>query len=558
MRLYQCKTAHAHLSFIIIRMALDSTQKRTFLVLLLLSLVYFLIFVPPNMAASKNIEMVSVFEPDEAVPLPYVFNMIRPADSLKQALIQFAFYKYYFYGFPYFAYSAALLFPLQWLNLINNTSLVMLILRQLVSLLPLLAAIWILVYLQTRFKGYRAILLFIFLVSLPVVLKNNFWWHPDGLAILFAVLAIFFLERDDLQFGKNFYLSAVMCGVSAGAKGVGFFLFLTIFVYLVMGRVAKKISMRKVLISAFGFLGCMAAAYLLVFPTLAYPGIRERYFQVMISEYSLISQGYEVEYAKGISVALPAILKDYASPVFLLLVIGGCAWGMLKSTRKLFFVILLTWLIPITFSVFFLIHYKFQYWLPVALPLFSTIVIFFPEKFDFRENIRNWKIINWSSLVAVVIISCQFLVNINQDFSLYSVRLFREQNSPAIQFYGRVEQILSPLLDNRGYHLYHDVRMYVPARPDWNIESIFEMLDYDFLKEKSFDLILLRQQRIFDYLDPDAIALDADQMAKSQVFYRDAQQGNITGYHLLYRDTYGLVFVRNRLYQNNFQTLNTS
>lgn len=170
-------------------------QKKIICILLFLSIVYFLIFIPPNIAASKNLAMVSVFEPDEAVPLPYVFNMIRPADNLKNALLQFAFYKYYFYGFPYFAYSAFVLLPLQWLNQINNIPLVMLFLRQLVSLLPLLVAIWVLVYLQTRFRGYRAILLFIFLVSLPVVVRNNFWWHPDGLAILFAILAIFFSKK---------------------------------------------------------------------------------------------------------------------------------------------------------------------------------------------------------------------------------------------------------------------------------------------------------------------------------------------------------------------------
>lgn len=288
-------------------MALDRAQKKTFLVLLLLSLVYFLVFIPPNMAASNNIEMVSVFEPDEAVPLPYVLNMIRPTDSLKQALIQFAFYKYYFYGFPFFAYSAALLFPLQWLNLVNNTSLMMLVLRQLVSLLPLLAAIWILVYLQTRFKSYRAILLFVFLACLPVVLKNNFWWHPDGLAIMFAMLAIYFLERDDLHFGRNFYFSAAMCGISAGTKGIGFYFFLTILVYLVLGLFQKRRTLWNTILSAVGFVSCMAVAYLLVNPTLIYSGVRERYFQVMFSQTQLLSRGYEIEYARGLTAAVPGV-----------------------------------------------------------------------------------------------------------------------------------------------------------------------------------------------------------------------------------------------------------
>ncbi len=251
----ECAVNHC----IILPMSRDRTQKNTILILLLLSLFYFFLFIPPHYCCLANyIEMVSVFEPDEAVPLPFVLNMIRPANCFKNALIQFAFYKYYFYGFPYFAYSALLLFPLRWFEQLGNIQLVMVILRQMVSLFPLLVAIWVLVYLQTRFKGYRAVLLFIFLVSLPVVFRNNFWWHPDGLAILFAMLAIFFLERDDLCFGKNFYFSAAMCGISAATKGIGLYFFLAIPVYLLLGLFHKKIAFKIIFISALGFLASMA------------------------------------------------------------------------------------------------------------------------------------------------------------------------------------------------------------------------------------------------------------------------------------------------------------
>ncbi len=533
-------------------MSRDRTQRNTILILLLLSLLYFVLFIPPNNAASENLEMVSVFEPDEAVPLPYVLNMIRPADNLKNALIQFAFYKYYFYGFPHFAYSAVLLLLLRWQSLLENTSLVMVTLRQMVSLLPLLAAIWVLVYLQTRFKGYRAILLFVFLVSLPVVFRNNFWWHPDGLAILFAILAIFFLERDDLRFGKNFYFAAAMCGISAGTKGIGFYFFLTIIVYLILGYFVKKISIRKLFILAFGFLVGMLAAYWLVNPTLVYSSIRERYFQVMLSQSRLLSQGYEVLYPKGLLSILPEILKDYAILPFLLLVFGACIWGLLYGQKRLLFTILFTWTIPITISILFFIHYKFQYWLPVALPLFSTFAILLPEKLDIHEIVSGRDIRKWIPLLVLLFFSTQLSINIVKDVNLYTERLYREQNSSDIQFYDRVKNILSPLPENRTYHVYYDVRMYVPARTDWYCESIFEMLNYAYLKEKTFDVILLRQQRIYDYLNPRVVGLNADNLSASQTLYKDAQSGEITDYQLLYRDEYGLIFVRERLYQNHF------
>lgn len=348
-----------------------------------------------------------------------------------------------------------------------------------------------------------------------------------------------------------------MCGISAAAKGVGFFLFLTVFVYLFMGFKLKKNPIRKIILAAMGFLGCMLAAYLLVFPTLIYAGVRDRYFQVLISEYSLISQGYEIVYDKGIGVALPAIFSDFANPFFLLTVLTACILAIRRNQGRLLHIIILTWLVPITFSIFFIIHYKFQYWLPVALPLFSSLIFFFPENLNIRKlkSIKNAN--HWLSVIAILIILLQFIANVRWDIYLYRSRLNREWNSAAIRFYDRVEQVLAPLPSVRNYKVYYDVRMYVPAQPGWYSQSIFELLDYNYLQKEWFDIILLRQQRIYDYLNPKAIGLDPEKFTTSRIFYQDAQQGNINGYHLLYRDEYGLIFIRDRLYEKYFQITET-
>jgi len=82
--------------------------------------------------------------------------MIAPAPTLNLALRQFVFYDYYYYGFPFFAASALLLLPLQWLSHLGDIPLVMLILRQFVSVLPMLAALLLLVYMQDGFHSYRS------------------------------------------------------------------------------------------------------------------------------------------------------------------------------------------------------------------------------------------------------------------------------------------------------------------------------------------------------------------------------------------------------------------
>jgi hypothetical protein len=49
---------------------------------------------------------------------------------------------------------------------------------------------------QDQFRTYRLVLLYLLLLLVPAVLKNSLWWHPDGLVLLFAVLALFFLWKD--------------------------------------------------------------------------------------------------------------------------------------------------------------------------------------------------------------------------------------------------------------------------------------------------------------------------------------------------------------------------
>ncbi|HAL17290.1 MAG TPA: hypothetical protein DCP32_11255 [Anaerolineaceae bacterium] len=204
---------------------MSATQKRNFFLLLALSILVLIIFSLPNSRASANIQMVQVFEPDEAVPMPYLLRMIAPVDTVEQALRHFVFYEYYYYGFPHFAYSAILLLPLKWLGKLNDTPTVMLMLRQGSSVLLMLAGILLLVYLQDRFKTYRSFVLFILLISIPAVVHNNFWWHPDGMVVLLAALILFFLQRDDLRLGKNFLFAAVLCGVLTAAKTIGAYFF---------------------------------------------------------------------------------------------------------------------------------------------------------------------------------------------------------------------------------------------------------------------------------------------------------------------------------------------
>lgn len=172
----------------------DKNEARFLPFVVLLSIAFFILFAL-NSTGSINLAMVRIFEPDEAAVLPVIQNMVAPKGSLDGFLRGFIFYGYYYYGFPFFGLSGIIALPFQWLGQIQNTQLIMLALRQFVSVLPMIIGIVLLVYLQDGFRTYRSILLLLFLLIVPAVFQNALWLHPDGLVLLLSVLVLFLKQR---------------------------------------------------------------------------------------------------------------------------------------------------------------------------------------------------------------------------------------------------------------------------------------------------------------------------------------------------------------------------
>src|SRR5271169_4855083 len=130
-------------------------KKLIFLILLCMGALYFFIFWFPNATGAHDLNMTYIFNSDEPAQYPAVIRMLTPAPNPSQSLYRFFAYQIYFYGFPYYFYSAVIiLLPLKLIFGLGNLQLNMLVLRQFVSVLPMITAIMILVYLQTRFESY--------------------------------------------------------------------------------------------------------------------------------------------------------------------------------------------------------------------------------------------------------------------------------------------------------------------------------------------------------------------------------------------------------------------
>jgi hypothetical protein len=188
---------------------------------------------------------------------------------------------------------------------------------------------------------------------------------------------------------------------------------------------------------------------------------------------------------------------------------------------------------------------KFQYWMPAALPLISCLVVLLPE---------DWKKLHLNSrgrylaFASILIVMVQFSLSMTNNIGTYIERVNRAENNPRIAFFHHAENALASLPQDE-YALYYDYRLYVPDMQGYSKELNYVLLEYGYLQDKDFDVLLLLQQRINDYIHPDVTGIDPVQFAQNQRFYLDANNGTITGYHLIYRDEIGLVFVRENLYE---------
>jgi len=521
-------------------------QKITLLLLILIGLAYLLLFHFPNSIGADNYQMVSVFETDEAAQLTPTLNMISSSETLKKSILIFFFYDYYFYGFPFFAFSAILLLPLRALGEISNFPLIMTILRQAISVLPMLISILLLVFIQTKFKSrWKTLLLFAFMLAIPAVVKNNLWWHPDSISFLFVALTLFFLVRDNFKFGWNFYLGAVFCGFATGTKWTGLFFFLTIPVYIIWAWSAKKITLKKTVISALGFVGTMLLSVLISNPTLIYPNIRAAYYEIFVWQSDVISSGYEVFYDKGFSHVVGILDQYYGQLAFYLVVIAGVIWGIAKDKRRLLNVLILTWFLPYFLYQTFFVAVKYQYLIPPMIPLLSSITNGIGK--------QPWRKIAASLVTLLLLI--QFGLFLFRDFAVFTNSLQRVETSQSLDFYKEFEEEVLPFLpEGRTYKIYKDVRLYLPGSERWHTFSNFKTLDYGYFIEHSPDLILLMQQRIYDYTSDYAVenAINPDQMQLSYKFYTDANLEKLDGYTLIFRNDYGLAYIQDALYAEFF------
>ena len=508
--------------------------------LILISVAFFVILLIPNAKASENIAMVSMFEPDEGIMVPVIQKMIAPKESLKHFIYYFAAYEYYYYGFPFFALSAIPAFFIQWANQLGNIPLVMTSFRQLISVLPTLFALLLLVYMHDRFKTYRSIVLYVFLLTIPAVVRNGFWWHPDGVVLLLSVLVLYLLYRDNHKLGSRFLAAAFVCGILTATKIVGVYFFLAVGLAVIWSLVNQEVTWKKAVIKSLLFILIMGATFIVANPFLLLEGHRTLYINTFQKQTLLLSEGYGILYNKGLKAAWPVMQLYYGEAFFLLATLGISIWNITKKRNPFLHSLTIAWFLPLTISILTYSHFKFQYWLPAAIPLFASWATIFPRR---SVNLKPLTINRVLKIILLLIFMIQFVLFGLQSSQMLIKRTQRESNNPEIAFYDLAMQQLEPIGSDPVY-AYYDYRLYMPPKANWVTETSFDLLDYDFIRGRNYDVLLLLQQRILDYLHPSAVGVDPDAFARAQAFYQDANEGSIDDYVLLFRNETALLFVR--------------
>ena len=400
--------------------SLSKGQKRVLLGLGLLSIVYIAVLMPSNINGSRDWADFKHYGGDEYVIYPILTNVMTPGEDFSATLYHHYVHEDYHYGYPFYAWSSFVLLPIRLIagpDFLERIDLPLPPLRILVSVVPLMAGCLILVWLTTRFANIPlSAAVYVFLLTAPGSLQNNQgFWHPDGLNFFFICAALFFLNRDRLRYGRNFYLAAFFIGLSAAIRLYGFLFFLAIGVYLLYALVKKILPMRKVLVRAGLFLLVMFGTILWSSPYLFRSDARANMVAILTEKTGEMSSGYNADfndpkndYRPGWDAWYPAFEDHYTEMYcFFFLIASLAAACFVGWDQWTYRHLALWWVVIAVYLIWFVAVKSTQYVLPMMLPLMSCIFAL-PRALEGRSR----KLVLPARIVSAAVWASQLVINV--------------------------------------------------------------------------------------------------------------------------------------------------
>jgi len=526
-----------------------SIQRRNLLITLAIAVVYVAAFIPVNQRCSQNHNMLLCAGSDEYYQYPFLMAMGTRQKTLFGTVKNVIDHKHYYYGYPFYFVSAAAIAPLRVLAQFrdgNYTQAHILALRQL-SPLFIAAAIFLIVAMWTGFHSLpHAASMFVFLAALPSVIENNTWWHPDGMVTFFIVATIFCLSRDNLQFGKWFYWSAVACGVAISTKVIGIFFVVCIPAYLACGVLQKKLPPIRAVRNGAIFVALMLASVVVTYPVLLIPHKNAAIRAVMEHQTTMNNFGWGVRMEKGPLAHYTETLRLYFGlwPIYgLALVCGVIGLRDADKKRRVLTLISLAWSLPFLCYLLFVVARKSHYYfIPVLLPLFPLLWLAFVGEAATKPRL----LLRYA--VGIVLIG-QFALFLPTNFQYYSKMATEERDAPALVFY---QELLDRKILNESaakpVSIFRDPYVYLPPVAAFDQRMKWGAADYSDIRTFRPDFIMLLQTYIDEHSAPGQVekSFDKKQAQASLRFYRDAKENKIEGYRMIYQNQFATAYERVR------------
>lgn len=403
--------------------SLMPAQRLTLTVMLVIILVVFVAYGFVNWRGADDYEAFFRQSSDEAVMYPILMDSMKPGDDLRATLYHIFIYEDYHYGYPFYALSQLVLLPAKWLTgdgFERNLQVNMLLLRQVTSVLPLLLAALVVVYLADRLRSFwRSVLLLILMLTMSGMDGyNRQFWHPDGLNALFIVLVIFFLRRDALRFGCNFYLAAVFCGLSISTRVYGVFFVLSVGGYLLYGVFTRRVTLRQGFGRGLLFVALMLLVVFLSSPYLFEAGARAKLAAIFDEKQVEMAIGYaepDVDniYRTGWEVWLPFFDTQFTANWFSAFLVLSILSGMFLSREKVYYGVLLGWVIMLgSYLVYYVAVKSSQYMIPLFLPFAGGVYGIF-DSLIVRKPV-NRGLVNLAEGTILALMLAQIWVNVSR------------------------------------------------------------------------------------------------------------------------------------------------
>ena len=511
-------------------------------ILIALALIIFILVIFPNSTGAKDSSMLAVFEIDEYAQFPHLIRMLTTGDTFYQSVRNFFVYLHYFYGYPFYFFSAVVSFPIKIIfgsNWSSQTQILLTVLRQMISVLPMMVSVLIWVYLFTGFKSlWKSIAGFILLISIPAVFYNNFWWHPDSLAFLFVTLTFFSFYKDNFSFKWFFWIAALMTGFAIGTKHLGEFFVLVVPLYLLLGVIRKRLSWIKAAGLATGFIFVMILGVIISNPLLLLPIERGEIFRYQLIQWRETTQGSLVAHQSYSFTDIFHYLYNQVGGVIFLIVAVLCLfYNIIKKEFCWKYILILAWLIPYGVMIFGGSSLRSHYMIPFVIPLFAAALPLLPD-------FQGWKSKKLISLVVLMGLLIQLWVSFSYDISKYKQVLQREKTSESIQFYQIFQNELQTQQTELPQKVFRDWQIYIPDDAPYQVEFDWNNATYPLIKTLNPDILLLEQARIklFSGQETGAQLTSGIDESELKSFYSDAAKGQIRGYNLIFENNFGKIF----------------